>query len=87
MDIEAPSSKVSRRGTRRDDDDDLEHLRYIAIVVFLALSILVVAADVLGRLFKDGGFRVDAVVMGLVFGTLLSLLGLEGVQRLLDRDK
>lgn len=74
------------RGTRKDDDDELDLLRYVAIVVFIVLSVLVVAADVLGRLFKDGGFRVDAVVMGLVFGTLLSLLGLEGVQRLLDRD-
>lgn len=77
---------MSRRGARQDDDDELDRLRYIAILVFIALSILVVGADTLGRLFKDGAFRVDAVVMGLVFGTLLSLLGLEGVQRLLNRD-
>lgn len=78
---------MSTRGRKpADDDDELDLLRYVAIIVFIVLSVLVVAADVLGRLFKDGGFRVDAVVMGLVFGTLLSLLGLEGVQRLLKRD-
>jgi positive regulator of sigma E activity len=78
---------VSPRGRQQqDDDDELDLLRYAAIVVFIILSVLVVGADILGRLFKDGGFRVDAVVMGLVFGTLLSLLGLEGVQRLLRKD-
>lgn len=71
---------------QRDDDDELDRLRYVAIVVFIVLSALVVLGDILGRLFKDGTFRVDAVVMGLVFGTLLSLLGLEGVQRLLRKD-
>lgn len=76
---------MTRRG-RPQDDGDLDRLRYVAIIVFLVLSILVVAADVLGRLLLKDGFSVDAVVMGLVFGTLLSLLGLEGIQRLLDRD-
>lgn len=68
----------------KDDDDDLDRLRYAAIVVFIVLSAAVVVADFLGRLAAGTG--VDAVVMGLVFGTLLSLLGLEGVQRLLNRD-
>lgn len=71
---------------RRDDDDELDLLRYVAIVVFIVLSILVVVADNLGRLFLTPDYRVDAVVMGLVFGTLLSLLGLEGVQRLLRKE-
>ncbi len=78
---------MSPRARKPQEDDDLDRLRYVAIIVFLALSILVVAADVLGRLLLRDGFSVDAVVMGLVFGTLLSLLGLEGIQRLLDRDK
>lgn len=76
---------MTRRG-KPQEDGDLDRLRYVAIIVFLVLSILVVAADVLGRLLLKDGFSVDAVVMGLVFGTLLSLLGLEGIQRLLDRD-
>ncbi len=74
------------RAPEEPEEDELDRLRYVAILVFIVLSILVVVGDVLGRLFKDGTFRVDAVVMGLVFGTLLSLLGLEGVQRLLNRD-
>lgn len=74
--------------TRRkpDRDEDLDRLRYVAILVFIGLSVLVIGGDILGRLFKDGSFHADPVVAGLVFGTLLSLLGLEGIQRLLNRD-
>lgn len=75
-----------RTQQQREDDDELDLLRKAAIVVFIILSALVVVAAIVGPLFKDPGFRVDAVVMGLVFGTLLSLLGLEGVQRLLRKD-
>lgn len=75
---------MSRR--QGDDDEGLDRLRYIAILVFIGLSALIVGADILGRLFKDGTFHADPVVAGLVFGTLLSLLGLEGIQRLLNRD-
>ena len=67
------------------DDDELSDLRLLAIKVFLGLSVLLIAADVFGRLFKDSTFHADPVVAGLVFGTLLSLLGLEGIQRLLNR--
>lgn len=79
---------MARRGRQQQEDDraDLDLLRQAAIVVFIILSALVVIAAIVGPLFRDPTFRVDAVVMGLVFGTLLSLLGLEGVQRLLDRD-
>lgn len=74
-------------GRRTDDDaEELAGLRLLAIKVFLALSALLIVADVLGRLFKDASFHADPVVLGLVFGTLLSLLGLEGIQRILDRD-
>ena len=74
--------------TRRkpDHDDELDRLRYAAIVAFIGLSVLMVGGDILGRLIKDNAFHADPVVTGLVFGTLLSLLGLEGIQRLLDRD-
>lgn len=74
---------MSRR--RDDDDSDLSALRSVAIAVFIALSALIVVVDVLGRAFGNGALRPDPVVAGLVFGTLLSLLGLEGIQRLIDK--
>ena len=66
-------------------DDDLRGLRRASIKAFIALSIFLVVIDALGRLFRDASFHVDAVVAGLVFGTLLSLLGLEGIQKLLSK--
>jgi hypothetical protein len=50
--------------------------------VFLAINVVLVLGDVLGRLFIDRGFHVDPVVFGLAFGTTLTLLGLEGFARL-----
>lgn len=67
--------------------EELTDLRRWAVKVFLALSVLVVVVDLAGRLFKDPTFRVDAVVFGLVFGTLLALLGLEGINRALGAGK
>lgn len=77
----APASTL----TGPTDDDELSGLRFLAIKVFLGLSVLLIVADILGRLFKDSSFHADPVVAGLVFGTLLSLLGLEGIQRLLNK--
>lgn len=68
---------------RRRTPDELADLRRWAVKVFLALSVLVVVVDLFGRLFRDPAFRVDPVVFGLVFGTLLALLGLEGINRAL----
>lgn len=65
--------------------DDLQGLRRFAIKVFIWLSAFIVIIDMMGRLFRDASFHVDAVVAGLVFGTLLSLLGLEGIQKLLSK--
>jgi len=80
-------SREPRRSDEQDaqDDDELAGVRVLAIKVFIGLSALLIVGDVLGRLFRDPAFRVDAVVSGLVFGTLLSLLGLEGIQRLLNK--
>ena len=78
---EEPSRKAART------PDELTDLRRWAVKVFLALSVLVVVVDLAGRLFKDPTFRVDAVVFGLVFGTLLALLGLEGINRALGAGK
>lgn len=76
---------MSPQRHRDDEDDDLSELRFLAIRVFLVLSVLVVLVDILGRLFKDATFHVDPVAMGLVFGTLLSLLGLESIQQVINR--
>lgn len=65
------------------DDDELDALRALAVKVFIGLSVLVVVMDSTGRLFRDPAFKVDPVVMGLVFGTLLALLGLEAANRLM----
>ena len=81
----SPSCEVSRRPDPEEDDDELSSLRFLAIRVFTFLSALIVIADILGRLFRDNTFHADPTMTGLVFGTLLSLLGLEGIQRLLNR--
>lgn len=84
--IDPASCAVSRK--RPDPDaEDLAGLRLLAIKVFIALSAFLVVVDMVGRLFKDSTFRADPVMLGLVFGTLLSLLGLEGLQRILDRGR
>lgn len=62
---------------------ELGDLRRKAVYVFLFLSVLVVVVDVVGRLFLDSDFHVDSVVFGFIFGTLLALLGLEGLNRAL----
>lgn len=79
----APRPQDKRPGA--EDDNELRALRRSAIKVFIALSVFLVVIDALGRLFRDPSFRIDAVIAGLVFGTLLSLLGLEGIARLLSK--
>jgi hypothetical protein len=63
--------------------DPLARERRAAIRVFIALSVAIVLIDTLGRLFKDPSFHIDTIVFGMVFGTLLALLGIEGFSRLL----
>lgn len=81
----ADEERTTRKAARTPDE--LTDLRRWAVKVFLALSVLVVVVDLAGRLFKDPTFRVDPVVFGLVFGTLLALLGLEGINRALGSGK
>lgn len=71
--------KPEKKGT----PEELGDLRRAAVRVFLFLSVLVVVMDILGRLFLDSDFHVDSVVFGFIFGTLLALLGLEGLNRAL----
>ena len=68
-----------------EDRAELDELRGLAIRVFLGLSVGVVLLDSLGRLFRDPAFRIDPLVFGMVFGTLLALLGLEGASKLLGK--
>lgn len=63
--------------------DPLADLRRKAVYLFLFLSGFVTVLDPLARLFKDSTFRVDPVVFGLIYGTTLALLGIEGAARLL----
>ena len=51
--------------------------RRAAVYVFLVIDILIVTADVGGRLFIRSDFRVDTSLFGLAFGTTITLLGLE----------
>lgn len=71
----------------RDERQELGELRGLAIRVFLALSVAVVLLDAGGRLFRDPAFRIDPLVFGMVFGTLLALLGLEATNKLLGGGK
>lgn len=75
-------SPGQRRPSRSDDEEELGNLRKAAIGVFIALSAFLMVADVFG----PNDYKTDPLMAGLVFGTLLSLLGLEGIQRLIDRD-
>lgn len=81
----ADEDRTPRKASRTPDE--LADLRRWAVKVFLFLSVLVVLVDLFGRLFRDPTFKVDPVVFGLVFGTLLALLGLEGINRVLGSGK
>lgn len=60
-----------------DDGAPLRRLRWWATLVFIVLSAVLVVAYVLGR-------PVGEAYSGLVFGTLLALLGLSSIERVLD---
>lgn len=65
--------------------DELTDLRRSAIRVFTYLSVFTVVVDLMGRLFRDSTFHVDLVVYGFIGGTLLALLGLEGINKVLGK--
>lgn len=81
----ADEDRSPRKASRTPDE--LTDLRRSAIRVFTWLSVFVVSVDLLGRLFRDPTFHVDAVVFGFVGGVLLALLGLEGINRALGSGK
>ncbi len=60
----------------------LRRLRLIAIIVILAMIVLVVVGDTLGRLYIDPNFHASEVALGTLIGALLLLLGIETVNRL-----
>lgn len=66
-------------------DDRLGTARLAAVIVFLSIFVFLALTDVLGRLFRDANFRVDGAMFGLVVGGLITLLGLDGVQRVVNR--
>jgi len=72
---------------KKSGPDPLSDLRRYAVVLFLFLSAFVTILDPLARLFKDAAFRVDPVVFGLVYGTTLALLGIEGAAKLMGGNK
>lgn len=65
--------------------DELADLRRQAVRLFMVLSVAIIVLDSAGRLFRDPAFHIDPVVFGLVFGTLLALLGLEGINRVIGK--
>jgi len=61
--------------------DPLTGYRRAALALFLVIDAFVIGADVLGGYLKDG-YGVDPIIIGLAFGTTLTLLGLEGFSRI-----
>jgi hypothetical protein len=51
-------------------------------VVILAMIVLLVVVDSLGRLYVDPAFHIDELALGTLIGALLLLLGIEGINRL-----
>lgn len=67
---------------RRGEDQLRHRLRLIAGVTFVALTLLLVMADTLGRLFIDRDFHVSEIFLGTLVGAILLLAGIEGFSRL-----
>lgn len=72
------------------DKDEQQRLirraQIIAAGVILALVVLLVVVDTLGRLFIDPTFRVSEIILGTLVGALLTLLGLAGAAVVLRRN-
>lgn len=56
-----------------DEPSALLHIRRRAIAVVLTLIAITVVADTFGRLFINGAFHIDGVVLGTLGGILLTL--------------
>jgi uncharacterized BrkB/YihY/UPF0761 family membrane protein len=76
-------------GSPRDPVEErlLRRLRLIAVVVILAMIVLLIVGDTLGRLYIDPSFHSSEVALGTMVGALIVLLGLEGVARFPGRSK
>jgi hypothetical protein len=60
----------------------LRRLRIVAGIVLIAMLVLLVTADTLGRLLIDPNFHSSELIIGIVAGDLLLVLGIEVVNRL-----
>jgi hypothetical protein len=60
----------------------LRQLRIISGAVMLALLVLLVVADTLGRLLVDSNFHASELLVGSLLGALMLVLGIEVVNRL-----
>ena len=63
----------------------LRRLRLIAISVILAMIVLLVTVDTLGRLFIDPQFHASELFLGTLVGAMIPLLGVIGVTSLPGR--
>jgi len=59
----------------------LRRLRLIAGIVVLAMIVLQVLVDNLGKLLIDPNFHASELILGTLVGTLIILLGIETVSR------
>ena len=73
--------------TRHDPAEErlLRRLRFIAVGVILTMIVLVVTVDTLGRLLIDPNFHASELFLGTLIGSMVALLGVEGVTRLPGR--
>lgn len=70
---------------RRTGDDERATLRRLRVVsgsVILALIVLLVIADTIGRLFVRADFRVGELFLGSLIGALMLLVGIDVAARL-----
>jgi uncharacterized membrane protein YgaE (UPF0421/DUF939 family) len=64
------------------EDALLKRLRLAAGIVTLSMVVLLVVADVVGRLFIDPSFKVSEILFGTLVGALLAFVGVETLVRL-----
>lgn len=62
--------------------NELKRLRAVAVIVSIFMLAGLVVADTLGRLLIDPTFHVSEIIFASLSGTLILLLGIEGVVRL-----
>jgi len=75
---------VAARKPPPDEPSALLSIRRKAIGVVLALIVLIVVADSIGRLFINENFHIDGVVLGTLGGILLTLFFGEAAGRVVN---